>query len=150
MIDLLSLPTPQKIGLAAAAALAILITGFCVGWHEKALRVPALLEAQKAEDVNACTQAQQTTKEANDALQKDRDDIAARLASLKLQHPAACVPVACKAHIPARGDEHAGQDGAGFGLNTDWLRDYAAEAELYRSQLMVCTTFLDQERAPEK
>lgn len=127
------------------AYLATFIAGGVLGWHEKSIRVPSLLDKQQIADQQACASAQAKTQEANDALQKDRDLIAAKLAALKLQHPTTCVPTACSPHVSGSGAGHAGQNGAG--INTDWLRDYAAEAESYRSQLVICKQFLDSERA---
>ena len=145
-MNLLSLlSTPQKLGIAAGVALSILIGGFWLGWHERALREVAHLEAQRAADLKQCNDAQTKTKEANDALQKDRDTIASRLASYKLQHPSTCIPVAGAAQLSSNRPEHAGSHGGG--LSSDWLRDYAAQAELYRSSLIVCVDFLDSERA---
>lgn len=130
---------------AVGALLACFIAGGATGWHEKAIRVSALLEAQQAADQQTCAKAQQITKEAQNALQKDHDDIAAKLAALKLRHPGTCVPVPGKTQLPASGGKHAGQDGAG--VSTDWLRDYAAESETYRASLVICEKVLDDERA---
>lgn len=118
--------------------------GGLLGWHEKAIRVPAMLESQQTIDQQACAKVQQLTKDANDVLQKDRDGIAAKLAALRVQHPSTCVRVASSSNLPAGGGQHAGQDGNG--LNSGWLRDYAAEAEQYRAEVMVCTEFLANER----
>lgn len=120
--------------------------GGIVGWHERAVRVPAELTAQMNTDQANCEKAQQVTKDANDALQKDHDSIAAKLRSLKLQHNSTVVvPVTSGANLSGRGNQHAGQNGNA--LSTDTLRDYAAEAEQYRSQFVVCKGVLDQERA---
>lgn len=137
---------PYLILGAVGALLVSFLGGGMLGWHERAIRVPEELEAQQTTDQQACAKSQQLTKDANDVLQKDRDTIAARLNALRLQHPPACVRVAKPAVIPASGAEHAGQDGAGTGISSDWLREYAAEAEGYRSQVSVCVDFLKKER----
>lgn len=129
-----------------AALLASFAAGGALGWHEKEIRVPALLEAQQTADHEACAKVQQLTKDANDALQKDRNDIARKLAAYKLRQRPPVMPVTSAANISAGGPQHAGQNGAV--ITADTLRDYAAEAEQYRSELMVCTKVLDEERAP--
>lgn len=130
------------IGLIAAFILNSGVSGF-VGWHERAIRVPAELAAQKDTDTKACDKAQAVTKGENDALQKNRDVIAHKLASYKLQHPT-CVSVTSSPNLPGSGPEHAGHDGTG--LSSDWLNDFAATCEGYRSTLMVCTDFVKKER----
>lgn len=136
---------PYLIIASIGALLVSLLGGGAIGWHEEKIRVPAILEAQKTTDQTACEAAQQLTKDANDALQKDHDVIAAHLNALLVQHPAACVPVSGSANLPNGGFKYAGQNGSG--LNTDWLRGYAAEAESYRREVIICTQFLTEERA---
>lgn len=109
-----------------------------VAARRQALAVAAQLEA----DVKTCNADKAITKEANDALQKDRDTIAKRLAALKLQHPASCVPIPGHAIALDSGGEHAGQNG----ISSDWLRDYAAECEGYRSEVIDLQAFLRKER----
>lgn len=127
-------------GAAAGAALSWLIGSAYVSHVEK--EWAAKVEAQKTADAAQCNNDKQITKEANDALQKDRDTIARRLAALKLQAPAACVPVTGTANLYGGGPEHAGQNG----ISSDWLREYAAEAETYRSEVITCIKFINQER----
>lgn len=98
---------------------------------------------QIAADVLQCNIDKQITREANDALQKDHDIIANRLAALKLQRPKTCVPVTSKAQLSADRPEYAGS----YGITSDALREYAADAEGYRSALITCDKFLDAERA---
>lgn len=98
------------------------------------------LAAQQSADVTACNTDKATTKETNDALQKDRDDIAGKLAAYKLHQPSSCVHVAGHTNLPGTGAGHAAENG----ISTDWLRDYAAEAEGYRRELISCTGFIDQ------
>jgi hypothetical protein len=133
------------------ALLVSFIGGGVLGWHEKSIRVPALLEAQQTTDQQACAKVQLVTKEANDDLQKDRDGIAAKLA-LSLQQPPTYVPVARATHVCASGVKHAGQDAASSdtGISSGWLLSYAAEAETYRSELTVCSDFLAAERTQPK
>lgn len=137
-------PLNWMIGIIAAVALSCLVAGGIMGWHEKALRVPALLDAQKTTDQTACATAQQLTKDTNDDIQKTDAYIAGRADALRLQHPTSCVHVSSRPKLPGSGAEHAGHDGNG--LNTDWLRSYAATAETYRSELLACIDFLAKER----
>lgn len=131
-------------GIYALVALALFAAGSLTGWHERVLREPAMLEAQKTADNKQCNIDKQKTKEINDEIVKDRDAIAARLSALKLQHPMRCVPVTGKTKLPAGGREHAGQNGGS--VSSDELRDYAAECEGYRTEVIACTLFLDIER----
>jgi len=54
--------------------------------------------AIRSEEQVLCSRAQTLTKEANDALQKDRDTLARRVAALKLQSPR-CVPISRTSNI---------------------------------------------------
>lgn len=135
---------PYIIIAAIGALLVSFSSGGLLGWHEKAVRVPAELTAQQNVDAKECQQAQQLTKGANDALQKDIDDIAAQLRTYKLRSPPACVRVAGTADNPSGGAEHAASDGTS--INTGFLRDYAAKCEEYRSEVSVCSSFLASER----
>lgn len=134
------------LGFAGALLVSFLLGG-ALGWHEMAVRVPAKLDAQQSADAAVCQKSQQLTKDTNDALHKSRDDIASKLAALKLQHTSACVRPSSSPRLPNGGEQHAGQNGAG--VNTDWLRDYAAEAELYRQSLSDCAGFVAKERAAQ-
>lgn len=137
--------------LALAAIGALLVSfagGGLLGWHERSIRVPEELTKQQDVDEKECQQVQQLTKGANDALQKDRDAIAAQLTSYKLRQPATCVRPTGTSDPINSGAEHAGNNGAG--IATDWLLDYAAKAEEYRSQLIVCMDFLHSERQGEQ
>lgn len=139
------MPNPYLIIAAIGTLLVSFVAGGVLGWHEKSVRVPALLEAQQTIDQKACEQVQLVTKGANDALQKNNDVIRARLRALRVLHPATCVRVSGATDIQNGGGEHAGQNGNG--VSSDWLRGYAAEAEHYRTEVMVCTDFLKAERA---
>lgn len=138
---------PTKIIIVLIAILAIFTGGVGLGWHEKSLRVPGLLQAQQTADAGQCTKEKAVTKEATDALQKSNDDLANRLAALKLQRPTRCIPVAGTADIQHRSDRPAGRDG----LSTDWLYTYAAEqCSSYWRQLKICDKFIDDERKVKK
>ena len=146
----MTLLNPWVILGIVGALLVSFTSGGVLGWHEKSIRVPAELMAQQDLDTKACTKAQQLTKDANDALQKSHDVIAAKLKSLKLQHPSTCVHPASSSRVSGSGPVNAGQDGSGTpGINTDWLRGYAAECENYRAEVTECSTFLKQERAQQ-
>lgn len=127
----------------ASVIISVLVSGF-TGWHERELREPAMLESQRTADAQLCAAAQQKTRQANDQLQKDRDDIAARLAAYSMRSTPACVSVSRKTDLSNRVSGLAGGNGAGIAAN--WLREYAAQAENYRRQLVTCNGFLDQER----
>lgn len=100
------------------------------------------LDDQHTADVAACDKDKAITKGTNDALQKDRDAIARKLADFKRMQPSHCVPVAALKTEPATGgDGHAGQNG--IGLESDWLREYAAECENYRRQRITLESFID-------
>lgn len=133
------------IGVLIALLVSFLGGGVC-GYRWEANRVPGFLEAQQTVDQKQCDIAQLVTKGANDALQKDRDAIAAKLNTLSVQHPRACVRIASTPKLPASGSKPSGQNGDGPSVNSDWLRAYAAEAELYRDEVNVCQKFLEDER----
>ncbi len=135
---------PYMVAIALGLLLVSFIAGGFLGWHERSIRVPDQLQGQQVADQVECAKGQQLTEDTNDQLKKSRDDIAAKLAALQLQQPAACVPLPARTGVPNSGDQHARPNGGG--LSTSWLRQFAAEAEGYRSQLTICTDFLLIER----
>lgn len=106
-----------------------------LGWHERALREPDMLASQQSADTKACSNAQAITKGENDALNADRNRIAADAARYKLRHPETCIYPARTSKLQPGGGQHA----ILYGISTDWLRDYSAVCETYRSEVMVCT-----------
>lgn len=139
---ILGLFTGGKWVMTLALLAVVFAVGGMIGWHERVLREPGMLDEQKKSDNQQCNTDKLITKEANDDLQKDRDAISAKLAALELQHPATCIPVTGKAQLPAGTGQHAGQNGAG--VSSDWLREYAAECEGYRSEVTTCIDFVNQ------
>lgn len=132
----------QYLIFAIVAAL-LFAAGGATGWHERVLREPKMIEDQQKADVAQCNAEKLTTKEATDALQKNRDDLARRLSALKLQRPARCVNIARTTDVQHSEGRPAGRDG----LSSDWLYTYAAEqCSSYWRQLKVCDKFLDDER----
>lgn len=100
------------------------------------------LTAQKTALTAQCDKEKTTTKEANDALQRDRDFIAARLVRLKRMQLTSCVPVSSSSNNSDSGDGHAGA----HGLRSEFLLDFAAECEGYRSTVIVLDKFIADER----
>lgn len=135
--------TGAKSWLIACTVCAVF--GFGIGWYEKALRVPKLLDEQKLADQKACNVEKETTRRANDTLQTDRDRIAADAARYKRLHPVSCIIPARQPNLRGSGAEHAGGNGAVAG-STDDFRDYAATCERYRSEVSTCINFLSEER----
>lgn len=102
-------------------------------WQDK-------LDQQKVDLEKKCKADQAITKGANDDLQKKYDSIAGKLAVAKRLQPARCiVPASSKTIAPGGGNGHAGQNG----ISSDWLRDYAAECETYRTQRVTLEKFID-------
>ena len=141
--NILSLITGSKWDLILVAMAVSFIGGGFLGWHERVLREPDMINQQIAADKAVCDKNKKTTKEANDALQNKRYADAKRIAALKLQQPTRCVPVAGEAKLSDSGREHDRP----HGLSSDWLYDFAATGEGYRSALEVCEKFIDDERA---
>lgn len=108
-------------------------------WREKAHRTEAAESARDAA-IEQCAKDKLVTKETNDALQKSRDDIARRLADLKRMRPAQCVPIASATHPTDGGWQYAGSNG----VDSDTLRDYAAQCESYRAELLGTWEFMDR------
>jgi hypothetical protein len=131
------------LAVVATAALCYLLHTVDVNQIEEHHRVA--LAVQIKADGEQCDAEKKVTKDATDALANDRDDLARKLAALKLQRPASCVPISRSSAVlnqkgrPARRDEQ--------GLSTDWLYDYSAsQCSTYWRQLKVCDKFLDDER----
>lgn len=137
----------MKVYVILGVMLFCLVIGAAGGYYFEKSRIPAKLTDQQTVDKQECDKAQQLTKGANDELQKDRDSIAAQLTTFKLQQPTACVCPASSPDPANCGAQHANAHGASpRGVSTDWLRDYAAQAEQYRAEVSVCASFLQQER----
>lgn len=131
---------------AAAIALGVgLVAGGIIGWHEKALRVPALLQAQMKADTKQCNAEKAITRKTNDQLQNDNTRIASALAEYKRLHPVSPVIPAGQPQLRGSGAQCAGGNGAVAG-STDNFREYAARCELYRSSVIACQQFLKDER----
>ncbi len=78
-----------------------------------------------------CAEEKQATKEANDELQKNLATVRDKLAANKLRSSLCIKPTE---HTASRG-EYAGQNG----ISSDWLREYAAECEIYRQEVIALT-----------
>lgn len=130
------------LGALAAFALSYLIHTVLVNRLE-AEQKAALINQVKTDNM-ACEDEKAVTKEATDALQKNRDDLADRVAKLKLQQRPVCVPVTRPADVHDRQGGPAGQNG----ISSGWLIDFAADdCSSYWRQLKICDKFLDDERA---
>jgi hypothetical protein len=86
-------------------------------------------------ELETCQSTAVKTKEANDVLQKSRDVIANRLAAAK-RVQSSCVHI--KPNAQSSGAEHAGSNG----ISSEWLLEYAAQCETYRSERIVLEEFL--------
>lgn len=125
-------------GAIAAFALSFLLHTVDVNRIEKMWQ--GKLDDQKIALEKQCKADQAITKGINDDLQKNYDSIARKLATVKRVQPARCIiPTTSEAFVAPGGSGHAGQNG----ISTDWLRDYAAECETYRSQRIGLEKFID-------
>ncbi len=99
------------------------------------------LKQQKTQLEKTCADDKATTERGQHELQTRYDDITGKLAAAKRMQPSRCVvpTITGTAHAPAVGPEHAGQNG----ISSDWLRDYAAECESYRSDRIALEKFID-------
>lgn len=130
--------------IIAAFVLIAFLAGGALGYFYSQDGIPAIKLAQQQADMKECRASQQITKDANDDIQKNSTVIADKLASNELQHPATCVSVAGTADVSANRPKHAGSNGKA--INSNWLRAFAAQCETYRSELLVCTKFIADER----
>lgn len=96
------------------------------------------LAEQQAALNKQCDDQKKLTNETNDALQKDRDTIAAKLAASKRLQPTRCVvPTTGVANNTSGGGKHAGS----YGVTSDALYEYSAECETYRSEVILLNNF---------
>ena len=123
-------------GIALAAILCLLVMWQVSRWRDKAHELDGVKSA-----LSSCEASKTVTKEANDELQRDRDTIAAKLARAR-RVQSRCVPVASGKPVTIKvGAEHAGSNARG--LRTEWLLDYAAQCETYRSERIVLEKFIE-------
>lgn len=140
---ILGLLKPYKLYLLIACGLLVMAATWRVlDWRNDA----HLLSAEKlahSRDNAKCESDKLLTKGANDALQTDRDRIAAKLAGLKRLHPERCVPVVAS---PAKLTISAGGFSGAHGVASGALRDFAADCNITRSERIVLEKFLVDER----
>lgn len=103
------------------------------------------ISAQILADQNQCNADKEKTRITNDKLQNERDRIAAALATYKRLHPVRRVIPSGNPELLIGRGEHAGQNGIVAGTSDDF-RDYGAECEKYRTEVMTCISFLKDER----
>lgn len=141
--DFIAFLTGSKWGIILIAIAVSFAGGGYLGWHERALREPAMLSAQQEADTKQCNADKEITKESNHDLKTNLDVVSAELARLKRVRSARCVAVATgqAGAADVRG-EHAGQND--HGLSSDWLYDYAAQCESVRQGYISCTGFVDK------
>lgn len=128
-------------GIAAAVVAALA----CFGLHYLDVQRinlvhQAALDTQKSNLLADCNADKKLTEEASHVYQTDLDDLSKRAAE-RLRQPAACVPIT----PAAAGYPSAASPGKSVqpnGLSTQWLYDYADEAEKYRLQLRSCQKFI--------
>lgn len=125
------------------AVLATFLAGCYVTRQIDNSRLKHALDEQQTLLQSQCNADKAVTKGANDALQKNLNTIAGKLAAAKRLHESMCVtPVTGMAEPTSGGREHAGQNG----ISTGWLRDFAAECETYRSEVIILNEFGASER----
>lgn len=130
-----------QIGIGAAA-------GFALCWLIHMVILAGVNESHRQEliDLQAkiekeCKDNQAITKRVNDDLLKSDVEIVNLLIDSKRLQPAGCIlPVTRETLLAPGGAEHATKNG----ISTDWLYDYAAECETYRSQRIALEKFIDQ------
>lgn len=127
------------IGFAVGFALCWLIHMVILSDVDSAHRT-AMADQKVALD-NQCAADAAITKGRNDALQRDFNSVASKLADAKRLHPSTClVPTPSgEADIPDVQRGHAGQNGIG----TDWLRDYGALCANIQKAYGNATGFID-------
>jgi len=113
----------KLVAIAIPAALLVLQV---LAWRSQALELPRVKQ-----DLSNCQASGAKTKEINDDLQKERERIAARLASIKRMHENRCLTILSNPIDAGAG--YAGRDGAITGT-TDDFREYAARCNAYRSE----------------
>lgn len=99
------------------------------------------LEDQRFSLISECEKNKKTTEEANEYLTKQNTSIAARLTTLRLHKPSTCVPVTNSTNTADSGNRHATTN-----ISSDWLLEYGAECETYRTQRIALEKFINDER----
>ena len=132
----MTIPTLAWIKILAVALPSALLVLQVLSWRSDAHKLPGVEAA-----LTSCNEGKLLTKETNDALQKDRDRIARRLADAK-RVPKTCVLVSGRTDPVGVGAEHAGRDGKG--ISGEWLLGYAATCETYRSERIRLESFINK------
>ena len=138
MAWLLNLLSPFRLYLLAVV---VLVGMGATWWVSSLLADRRELKIVKGE-LSSCITNQQITGEINAKLQKDRETIAAKLATLKRLQPNSSVSVAGQADPVGAGARPAGTNGTVTGTSDDF-RDYAAKCATYRSERVELESFID-------
>ena len=130
-----------------AIAAIIFTVGTIVGWNVSGWisdwETSAKLMKQASAMTLQCDNATKRTKDANDELQKNYARIRNRLAADRLRGSKCTIPLGSEALAILARAGYAGHDG----ISTDWLREYAAQCEIYRSERIVLEKFIDDQSA---
>lgn len=138
MLNPLDLLNSWKLWVSLGAIIALFSSGVYEGIKWEKSRSERALQAQIEADTAQCSKDKKTTKEANDALQKDRDTIAGRLASYKRLHPHMCI----KTTPNVANDTGGGARPIGGNeIDSDRLWDFAAKCAEYRSEVIILNAF---------
>ncbi len=118
---------------------------FWLGWHICGVYAKAhekqVLASQAEQLTLQCETDKKTTMEANNALRDKISNINERLISLKRVQPSKCVAIAPELADNTAGGEREYARQNGKGINSDWLRDFAAECEVYRTEVILLDDF---------
>lgn len=120
------------VGLISSIICVKIVSAYYQVKLEREVTAAVLKEQEK------CAAMQRVTEEANNELSKKYSDIQRKLIASKRMSTAKCVLPANAPNSPTNRPEYAGQNG----LSTDWLREYAAECEQYRSERTTLETFI--------
>lgn len=89
-----------------------------------------------------CDEAKKLTEESNGSLHKNYSSVERKRDDAKRVQPSSCIglSVAGKADTKSAGGGHAAENG----IETDWLRDYAADCERYRQERIALEDFINK------
>lgn len=140
---LLSLILNPKVILAAL----LVAGGFGGGWYIEsgiaARHLKTALAGQEAALLKQCDDDKKITSGVSNEYESKITDLNSQLASLKRVHPSRCVPITGQA-VRRDAAAAAGQPVGSYGVDSDALLTFAAEAEKYRLQLVGCQSFINK------
>jgi len=136
-----------RIYAAGIAVIAVLFAANSVSnAYKQAALVPALQKQLQA-TIDACNKNNEITRKTSYAYQTELQNLNNKLANIKRLRPNKCVVLTTDSTSGLNAAASTTINDRQNGLSSDWLYEYAGEAERYRLQVIFLQSFINAERS---